>query len=93
MDRYLEIARELKKDIEHEGDGDTNCKYCIWNGSQRLGKKTEEISEEESRPSKLQHGWDWPEYWEKSWRPEETCCHSGSSERSPASACVKNLLE
>ena len=24
-DKYLDLARELKKTIEHEGDGDTNC--------------------------------------------------------------------
>ena len=36
--------------------------------------------EEESRPSKLQHCWDRPEYREESWRLEETYCHSGFSE-------------
>ena len=30
-----------------------------------------------------------PEYWEKSWRLEETCCHSISSERPSAYADVK----
>ena len=24
-DRYLDLARELKKTMEHEDDGDTNC--------------------------------------------------------------------
>ena len=27
----------------------------------------------------LQHCWDWPEYWETSWRLEETCFHSNSN--------------
>ena len=31
-----------------------------------------------------QHCLDWIEYWEQSWRPEETCCHSDSNERPPA---------
>ena len=42
------------------------------------------------RPSKLIHYWELPEYWEGSWRPEETCCHSNSSERSSANTDVKN---
>ena len=25
MDKYLNLARELKKTMEHEDDGDTNC--------------------------------------------------------------------
>ena len=29
----------------------------------------------------------------KSWRPEETCCHSDSSEREPADTGVKNSYE
>ena len=31
---------------------------------------------EESKPFRLQHCWHRLEYWEESWRPEETCCHS-----------------
>ena len=31
-----------------------------------------------------------PEYWEESWRLEETCCHSNSSEKSSANTDVKN---
>ena len=31
-----------------------------------------------------------PEYWEKSWRLEEICCHSNSSEKSSAKTDVKN---
>ena len=30
----------------------------------------------------IQHYWERAEYWEESWRLEETCCHSNSSERS-----------
>ena len=30
------------------------------------------------------------EYWEGSWRLEETCCHSNSSEKPSANADVKN---
>ena len=37
-DKYLDLARELKKAMEHAGDGDTNCNRYTWNGPQRLGK-------------------------------------------------------
>ena len=29
-DKYLDLARELKKTVEHESDGDTNCNWCSW---------------------------------------------------------------
>ena len=45
---------------------------------------------DEWRPSKLLHYWEQPEYWEESWRLEETCCHSNSSERPSADADMKN---
>ena len=46
--------------------------------------------EDEWRPSKLQHYWEWPEYRKEYWRLEETCCHSDSSEKSSAKTDVKN---
>ena len=42
------------------------------------------------RQSKLQHWWDQLEYWEESWRLEENCCHSDSSEKPSDNADVKN---
>ena len=27
-DKYLDLARELKKTVKHESDGDTNCNWC-----------------------------------------------------------------
>ena len=27
-DKYLDFARELKKTMEHESDGDTDCNWC-----------------------------------------------------------------
>ena len=32
-DKYLDIARELKKTVEHAGDNYTNCNWCIWNNN------------------------------------------------------------
>ena len=34
---------------------------------------------------------DGPEYWEESWRLEETCCHLNSIERLSANVDVKKL--
>ena len=28
-----------KNAVEHEGDGDTICSWCLWNGLQGLGKE------------------------------------------------------
>ena len=44
------------------------------------------------KPSKLQPCWGRPEYWEESWRIDETCCPSDSSESSLTNGSVKNLL-
>ena len=32
-DKYLDLARELKKTMEHEGDNYTNCNWCVWNSN------------------------------------------------------------
>ena len=32
-DKYFDLARELKKALEHENDGDTNCSWCTKNDS------------------------------------------------------------
>ena len=45
---------------------------------------------DEWRPSKRQHFWRRTEYWEESWRLDESCCHSNSSERPSANVDVKN---
>ena len=31
-DKYLDLARELKKTMEHKGDKYTNCNWCVWHG-------------------------------------------------------------
>ena len=36
-DKYLDLARELKKTVKHEGD--TNCNWCTWNDLQGLSKR------------------------------------------------------
>ena len=37
-DKYLDLARELKETLEHEGYGDINCSWCASNIPQRIGK-------------------------------------------------------
>ena len=40
-DNYLDLARELKKTMEHEGDNYTNRDWCFWYCHQRIIKVTE----------------------------------------------------
>ena len=39
-DKYLDLARELNKTMEHEGEGDINCNWCARYNVQRIGKET-----------------------------------------------------
>ena len=75
--------------VEHKSDCHTNCDWCSWYSHQSIIKRTEGLGNIRMRLSKLQHRWDRPEYWEESWRLEETC-HSNSSERRSAYAGVKH---
>ena len=37
-DKYVDFARDKKKTMGHENDGNTNCIWCTWNNSQRISK-------------------------------------------------------
>ena len=39
-DEYVDLARELKKTVEHENDGDTSCHWCTRYSHQRIGTGT-----------------------------------------------------
>ena len=39
-DKYQDLARERKKTMEHEGDGDTNCNLRPRYSHQRIGTGT-----------------------------------------------------
>ena len=41
LDDYMNLAREQKKLIEHEGDGEPNCSWSPWNSAQEPGKETD----------------------------------------------------
>ncbi len=38
--KHLDLARESKKTMEHEGDNYTNCNWCFWYSQQRIIKGT-----------------------------------------------------
>ena len=39
-DKYQDFAKELKKIVEHESDGYTNCNWCSWYSHERIGFRT-----------------------------------------------------
>ena len=90
-DKYLDLAKELKKAMEREYDGDTKCSWFAWKGLERRREELEirgRIDTIQStallRSAKiLGRVLD-------SWSPEETCCLSVSSERPPIKTGVKN---
>ena len=89
-DKYLDLARELKKSVEHESDDYTNCNWCSWYSQQRIGTRTGGLGNngtggDHPKYSIVEIG---QEYWEESWRLEATC--SNSSERPLANTDVKN---
>ena len=43
IDKYLDLARELKKTIEYVSDGDTNCNWCAQYCHQRISRGTGEL--------------------------------------------------
>ena len=78
--------------MEYESESDTNCSWCTWNGPKRIGKRVWK-SEEGLKPIRTLHCCNLSEYSEESWRHEETCCLSDSSERPSANADVKTQKE
>ena len=56
-----------------------------------MGGRTGKLGDE-WRPSKLQHCWERPEYFEESWRLEESCCQSNTNEIPSAKTDWKNSL-
>ena len=85
-DKYLDLVGNWKN-----CDGDTNYNWCSWYSHQRIGKMRRGLRNKcRDNPNYIQHCWDQLEYWEESWRLEETCCHSDPSERPSANADVKN---
>ena len=91
-DKYLDLARELKKMWNMKVTVIQIVIGALGTVTKGLVQGLEDLEiMGQWRLSKLLHYWDRPEYWEESWRLEETCCHSNSSERPSADADVKNF--
>ena len=73
--------------------GDTNYSWCFWNAPTKdLGKKLEELEIKgriETIETTALDGI-FRRVLEEFWKPQETCCHSDSSERPPAEDTAKH---
>ena len=89
-DKYLDLARELKKK-----------NFWTWRWQLWLVLLVQQLKDyrrnwrtwnlaNERRPSKLQDYWERPEYWQKSRRLQETYSHSNSNEGPSGKVDVKN---
>ena len=76
----LDLAREPKMTVEHEGDIDTNW-FWVW--SPKVGKKTGGIGNQRKNLDYPDNIFkiliDLKNDSEEFWRLEETCCHSDLS--------------
>ena len=56
-DKYLDLARQLKKAMENKGDDDTYCNGCGQNDPPKvwIWRRKSLKSEDKLRPSKLEH--------------------------------------
>ena len=80
--------------MEPESDGDTNYDWCTQKGPPKAYYGIwRNRNSEVPRLFKRQHYEDQLEYSEESWRSEETCSHSDSSERPSAKSDVKKSKE
>ena len=80
--------------MEHESVSDINCNQCAWNNAKWLGKGTGRLKmrgqvETIQTKALLRSA----RILKKSWRLEETCYHTNSSERLFANAVVKKTLK
>ena len=46
IDKFLDLAKALKKAVKHEDNADAETRWCAWNGSQKLRRLTEENGNE-----------------------------------------------
>ena len=87
-DKYLDLAREIKKLWNMKVTIVPIVIGALGTVTKGLLKGLEDL--EVGGLSKRQHCWGRPESWDESWRLEETCCHSNSSEKPSANTDVKN---
>ena len=90
-DKYLDLARDLKKLWNMKVTIIPIVFGAVVTVTKRLFKRLEDLEVwGRKENSKLQHCWEWPEYLEESWLLEETCSYSNSSEKPSAKTDVKN---
>ena len=87
-DKYLDLARELKKTMEHKSDGDTNYNWCAWYIHQRIITETGGL--ENKWTSRRDHPNCIIVEIGQNTENEETCCHSNSNEKPSANDGMKN---
>ena len=58
----MDFASELKKSMELEGNGDSNCYKCARYSHQRIGKGTGTLGNERERERKIMTSGDHPNY-------------------------------
>ena len=76
--------------MEHEGDGGTNCDWCVRNDLQRTDNRCGRTENKKTSGDHPDSCWSWQEYWGEFWRLTKTCWHSDSSERPSTNNGVKN---
>ena len=93
-DKHLDLAREQKKLWNVQVTIIPIVIGAFGTVTKRLLKGLEEL-EVGGRVETIQtlHYWEGPEYGEESWRLDESCCRSNSSERPSANADMKNSNE
>ena len=66
--------------MDYESDSDTDFNWRTRYSHQRIVKEAVNLEIKEKRSlSKLKYSWYRQEYWEESWKVEDTCCNSDSN--------------
>ena len=65
---------------------------CKWGSKTKLERKTKGTENEKKDRNHTDYSIIKIGDWEKSWRPEETCCHSSSTKRQPVKSDEKKEL-
>ena len=85
-DKYLDLVKELKKTMEHESDGDTNCKWYARGNLRRIGKETGGLWNKRTSG----HHPDYSIIKIGQNIEKNPCCHLNSTEKQSSNAGVKN---
>ena len=93
LDKYLDLARELKNLCNMKVTVITVITWAL-RTPRYLKKESMNFGlEEEVKQFRPYHYWNLQWYFEGSWRHEEICCHSDSSEKPSFRVVAENSLE